>query len=323
MNVTIYVDLVFMTNLAIDGAVLLWTARLRKLQISRLRLLAAAAIGALYAAAMFWVSVPYLYSFAAKVLVSLLMVLISFGYGGPLQMLRTTGAFYTVNFATLGGVIGLSQLVRSSGIDWGGVRYSREGGLLLDWQMQLGLLLVAFLASGLLLRHTFAVKSKQARTSGLIWNVEVHVDGRVWAMKGLLDTGNRLYEPLTRIPVMIMEAAVWKDELPAGWATRLHTETADQLLAGLSQDEAERCSWSHRFRLVPYRTVNGTARMLLAVKPDRVVLSQDGYADLTVSRVLIGLDGGTLSAEGSYRAIVHADMAQTDELAASTPLQPA
>jgi len=319
---TVYVDLVFFTNLAVDGAVLLMTAKLRRFQPSKRRLFAAAAMGAVYAASMFWADVPYLYSFGAKVLVSVAMVLLSFGYGGPLQFFRNFGAFYTVNFATLGGVIGLSYLARSSGAVWGGMSYTPDGGIVLAWQIQLGMFVVTFLLSAWLFHGAAETRLKRGQVDALLWDVEIEVAGESWRVQGLLDTGNRLYDPLTRIPVLIVEASLLKERLPDGWCERLRNESADRLVAELDDRSAEAYPWSARLRLVPYRAVNGNSRLMLAVKPDAVSLSREGHPPLKVTRVLIGLDGGSLSSEGAYRAIVHADLVQAGA-AAPAPSQPA
>lgn len=320
---TVYVDLVFFTNLAVDGTVLLTTAKMRHLRPSRGRIFAAAFLGAAYAAMMFLAHIPYMYSFAAKVLISLLMVLLSFGYGGPLQLVRNFGAFYLVNFATLGGVIGLSFLLRSANSPWGGMTFTSDGGLLLEWQMQLGLFITTFMMSLWLFRSTSAARVKRQELEQLFWNIEITVGEGNWKVKALLDTGNRLYDPLTRTPVMILEASIWKEELPPGWCERLKGESPDQLISEMSAHLTEEYLWAHRLRLIPYRAINGKTSLMLAVKPDVVCLSREGHTPLQVSRVLIGLDGGTLSTEGNYHAIVHPDMAQSADNVSSAPSQPA
>ncbi|RKP55276.1 sigma-E processing peptidase SpoIIGA [Cohnella endophytica] len=318
----VYVDLVFFDNLAVDAAVLLATAKVRHLRPPRKRLFSAASLGALYAAAMFMADIPYLYSFWVKVLVSLLMVLLTFGYGDPKLYLRNFGTFYLVNFATLGGVIGISFLLRSFDSPWDVMKTASDGAIFLKWQMQLVIYVIAFLLSLWLYRSTSETRAKRQELEQLFWDIEIRVEDGCWPVKGLLDTGNRLYEPLTRIPVMILEASVWKEQLPSGWSERLKSVAPDVLLTEMDASSSEYESWSKRFRLIPYRTVNGGTRLMLAVKPDLVLLSREGHPPLQVSRVLIGLDGGTLSSEGTYRAIVHPDMAQAGN-APSAPSQPA
>jgi stage II sporulation protein GA (sporulation sigma-E factor processing peptidase) len=257
---------------------------------------------------MFWADIPYMYSFGTKLLVSVLMILIAFGYGGPRAFARLAGTFYTVNFATLGGVIGIGTLLSAAGSPWSGMSVTPQGGLVLDWRMQLGLFAAAFGLSIWLFRGTSAMKRKQADTEALLWEAEIRMDGDIRKVSALLDTGNRLYDPLTRMPVMVAEAALWKQLLPEGWADRLQEESADRLVSELDETDRERYRLLSRLRLIPYRGINGTSRMMLAFKPDEVILTREGNPPLTIKRLLIGLDGGTLSPEGLYRAILHPEM---------------
>lgn len=304
----VYVDLVFLTNLAVDGTVLLATAKTRRLRPPKWRLFTAATLGAAYAAAMFWASVPYMYSFGAKLLVSLLMVLIAFGYGGPRAFARLVGVFYTVNFVTLGGVIGIGTLLNAAGAPWSGMSVTPEGGLVLDWRMQLGLFATAFGISLWLFRGTSESKRKQTDIESLLWEAEIRIEEETWKVPALLDTGNRLIDPLTRMPVMIMEAALWRHLLPEGWIDRLQGESADRLVSELDETGRQHFPLFHRLRLVPYRGVNGTSKIMLAFKPDEVTLSREGDPPMTIQRLLIGLDGGSLSPDGLYRAILHPEM---------------
>lgn len=319
----VYVDLVFLTNLAVDGTVLLATAKARRLRPARLRVAGAAVLGAAYAAALFWADVPYLYSLGAKLFVSVLMVLLAYGYGSPLIFVRNFGVFYAVNFVTLGGVIGLSTLLRSAGSPWSGMTFTPQGGVVLDWRMQLGLFAATFALSLWLFIGASEGRKKQADTAALMWTAEIRIDGETWEVPALLDTGNRLYDPISRIPVMILEASVWRDKLPDGWCERLQGESADRLVTELGDSEGDGgFPWLGRLRFVPYRGVNGGTRMMLALKPDSVSLSREGHSAMLIQRLLVGLDGGSLSPDGAYRAILHPDMI-TSGAARPAPSQPA
>ncbi|MNO01806.1 Sporulation factor SpoIIGA [compost metagenome] len=47
---------------------------------------------------------------------------------------------------------------------------------------------------------------------------------------------------------------------------------------------------------------------MLALKPDEVTVVLEGR-EIRITRVLVGLDGGRLSSEGAYRAIIHPSLA--------------
>lgn len=322
---TVYVDLVFLSNLTIDAAILLTTAKVRHLRPRRRRVALSASVGAAYAAAMFVTSVPYLYSFGVKLMISALMVYVSFGYGGPLKYARTMGSFYLVNFATLGAVIGISSLVRWSGSPWQGIAFTDDGGMVLSFDMQAVMLIVTLAVAIWLYRSEAESREGRKRLEALMVDVYIRIGDREWQCKGLVDTGNRLYDPLTRIPVMIVEASLWREELPVGWADRLRTESADKLISELEEAEGGWASLRDRYRLVPYRAAGGNSKLMLAVKPDSVSISDPAKQEAACvhKRVLVGLDGGSLSSEGAYRAIVHADLTLASEAVTASSTQTA
>jgi stage II sporulation protein GA (sporulation sigma-E factor processing peptidase) len=110
---------------------------------------------------------------------------------------------------------------------------------------------------------------------------------------------------------MVMEASLWEGHLPASWKGRLTQSGADKLLL---EADGQSFAWQDRMRLVPYRGVNRGSSFMLALKPDlvRIKLDEETYQS---KRVLIGLDGGTLSGDGAYRAIIHPDLAQKEQMA--------
>ncbi|SFB35989.1 stage II sporulation protein GA (sporulation sigma-E factor processing peptidase) [Cohnella sp. OV330] len=309
-RLTVYVDLVFLSNLTIDASILMTTAKVRHLRPRRRRVALSASVGAAYAAAMFVTSVPYLYSFGAKLMISAFMVYLTFGYGGPLKFARTIGSFYLVNFATLGAVIGISSLVKWSGSPWRGIAFTDDGGMVLSFDVQAVMLVLTMGIAIWLYRSEAESRESRKRLEALVVDVNIRIGDREWTCRGLVDTGNRLYDPLTRIPVMILEASLWRDELPKGWADRLRSESADRLIGELEEAEGGLSSFRDRYRLVPYRAAGGNSKLMLAVKPDSVTISDAAgkEAPCVQRRVLVGLDGGSLSSEGAYRAIVHSDL---------------
>jgi stage II sporulation protein GA (sporulation sigma-E factor processing peptidase) len=122
-----------------------------------------------------------------------------------------------------------------------------------------------------------------------------------------VDTGNHLYDPLTRTPVMVVEASDWTEVLPESWLKKIRTSEVDRIVAAIGDEEFK---WQDRLRLVPYRGLNRGTQFLLALKPDRVAVRYNNQ-ELETARVLVGLDGGKLSADGAYRAIIHPQLIES------------
>ncbi|WP_438433424.1 sigma-E processing peptidase SpoIIGA [Gorillibacterium sp. sgz500922] len=293
----VYVDLLFLINLLIDGALLLVTAWTLKTVYRLWRIAAAAALGALYVVLLFFPNPSFLFSFGAKALVSLAMLAIAFGYGGLGRYLRHLGAFYLVNFAVAGGIFALSYLLMSSDGLMAGILFSRLGGMPFSSGL-LGVLLCCFLW---LFYRLFQSSRTRQQLSARLAEVRIELGGHAYSCAGLVDTGNQLYDPLTRTPVMIIEAAEWKDVIPETWIKQIRSSEADRIITAIGEGDYP---FQDRLRLVPYRGVNRGTQFLLALKPDLVTVRYEEQ-EWETSRVLVGLDGGRLSRDGSYRAILH------------------
>lgn len=300
----IYIDLIFFTNLLIDGALLLTTSWMRKLKPKLWRIALSAVIGALYCLMMFLPELSFMYTFLTKFLFSVAMLWIAFGFGSLQSYLRSLGAFYVVNFVAAGGILGIHYLLLSSSELWNGILFTQSGGL--SFQLKVG----SFFSFAVFFVVLFWFKTvqknrqRQEMLTSFTGEVVVVIDGFTAACTGLVDTGNQLTDPLSRMPVMVMEASLFAEKLPKGWAERLSEGRADNLILELGDDEA--FPWRDRLRLVPYRGVNKGkgSQFMLALKPDEVAVKLDGKTYRT-KRALIGLDGGHLSVEGAYRAIIH------------------
>ncbi|MCL6604131.1 MAG: sigma-E processing peptidase SpoIIGA [Paenibacillus sp.] len=304
----VYIDLIFAANLLIDGVLLWLTGWMLKLKVPWWRLLLSALLGALYVVMMFVPDLSFLYTFIIKFGLSVFMLWIAFGFVSLQSYLRTMGAFYMINFAAAGGILGIHYLLQSSGDIWNGIMFTAAGGY--AYRIKIGfwfvLAILPLVLIGFKMVHSSSVKREKLET--YIGEVEVEIGGVSVVCSGLLDTGNRLYDPLTRIPVMVMEASLWDGHLPASWKGRLTQDGADRLLL---ETDGQSFAWQDRMRLVPYRGVNRGASFMLALKPDLVTIKLGGDTFYS-KRVLIGLDGGTLSGDGAYRAIIHPDLTQAE-----------
>lgn len=297
----VYLDLVFLMNWLIDGALLLATGWTRKLRFRWWRVALAAAIGAAYTLLMLLPKLSFLFSFGVKLLLSAAMLLSAFGFGTKPAFLRNLAAFYLINFALAGGIFALHYLLMPAGEVFNGIWVTRSRGLFFQFRVGFSFLIAALALSLVYFLRVFQSSKQREAVARLIADVTIQVEGVRLTCKGLVDTGNQLYDPLTKTPVMIVEAKLWQDALPAEWINKIRTSDAEQIVAAIGSYDF---IWQDRLRVVPYRGVNRGTQFMLAIKPDLVsVLYQD--KKLESRKVLIGFDGGTLSSDGTYQAIIH------------------
>jgi len=300
-----------MKELLIDGALLLVTAWVRGIRAAWYRIVGAGAVGALYVALLFVPPLSFLYTFLFKIGISIVMLLIAFGYGGLRSFARTLAAFYAINFIVAGAVLGFYYLIMQQGSNalWKGLQFI-DGGV--RSEMKTGFIFVGSSACvGLYIARSVIVhRREKALIKAHIARMKVTIGEREFECEGLIDTGNQLYDPLTRTPVTIIEASLLEADLPSTWLKRIREAEVDKLIIGDSGDSADDdFVWQDRLRLVPYRGINRGTQFMLALKPDAVTV-QLGQDTIVTRKALIGLDGGQLSSDRAYRAVIHPSMAE-------------
>ncbi|TVY09589.1 sigma-E processing peptidase SpoIIGA [Paenibacillus cremeus] len=296
----VYIDIIFLFNLLVDGALLWTTAWSRRIKVRFWRLAAAAGIGASYAVLLFFPPLTFLYTMAIKFLLSLIMLLVAFGFSGMQHFIRNLGAFYVINFIAAGGVLAVTYFWQSSSELVSGILMSR------DVKVTAPLLVLSIPFSIWVYRQVVEGLKRKQEISAFMAQVVVHIDEFASSCTGLIDTGNQLYDPLTKTPVMVMEAGQWVEQIPEAWMQKIRRSEVDQLVSAIG---TEPFIWQDRLRLVPYRGVNRNTQFMLAIKPDRVVITTEGK-QVEASKVLIGLDGGRLSSDNAYQAIIHPSLLQ-------------
>lgn len=302
----VYLDVLLLRELLVDGVLLLTTGWVRGFKPKAWRVVLAALIGALYTMAMIFPSLSSLYHISIKLFVSIIMIYIAFGYYSLQSFLKDVVSFYIVSFVAAGGMMGLYfLLMRSSQEVWANVLFI--GGTVTT-KLHIGIFYgVASFAIILYLFSSFIRhKKKQELVKNHLAEVEVNIAGQIFLCTGLIDTGNQLYDPLTKSPVMIIEASKLQHVLPENFMKTLKQGEMNDALMLLTNEQMH-FQWQDRIRIIPFRGVNKGSQFLLALKPDSVRVNHSGQR-FESFKVLIGFDGGQLSGDGSYQAIIHPSM---------------
>ena len=296
-----------MINLLIDGSALLLTAWVRGIRATWWRVLLAASFGSLYAIMVIFPGLSFMFGIPIKLAVSVVMLLIVFGFGSIQHFARILFAFYAVNFIAGGAVLGLHYLLMSGSGEMRDVLMFVDGRANVNLKLGIVFLFSIVSVGFYIFRSIMTQRKERDLVRSHMAEVRVTIGDCEKRCVGLIDTGNQLYEPLTRTPVMVMEASLWQEDLPPAWIKRIRDSEVDKLLMTMHD---EQFVWQDRLRLVPYRGVNRGAQFMLAIKPDLVIVQRDGEIFET-RKVLVGLDAGKLVADGAYQAIIHPSLLQT------------
>lgn len=298
---TIYLDVIWLLNFFID-LILIWlTAYALKRQIRKRHFLLAALFASTVVFILFTSMAPIVYQPLGKLLFSAFIVLIAFGYKRFTYFMQNLFMFYFVTFVVGGGLFALHFFWQSPIEILDGIVLTKTTsfGSTFSW---------IFVITALPLIVYFTKRQfQQVETRKLdyerIVKVEVEIEGMTIQADGLVDSGNQLYDPLTKAPVMIMEKQLITKALP-----NLHLDRMLQLENVLNMTEEDSYHpFYNKLRIIPYRAVGRENEFLVAIKPNRVTI-YDGEKKFEVRKVLIGIEEMKLSNENDYEAIIHPKM---------------
>ncbi|NPV26585.1 MAG: sigma-E processing peptidase SpoIIGA [Firmicutes bacterium] len=300
----VYIDIVFVINLVMDYTILWATAKLGQLQAPKRRLFLGALIGACYSAVLLFPNFSYMYSLLVRLLLSLIIVGVTFA---PLKLTKLAQAliyFYLIAF-TMGGAI------------LGGIYFLSNNPHLYGTMNELMLSLVNIKYTWLLVGVAVAVVlaklgvgfiKKNLLKNYLRVPVTICLASHRLEVEALLDTGNQLKDPITQAPVLIAELRVLAPVMPRDIQEVFQHSTdpeVHKMIAKLAHS-----SWSSRLRVIPFTSIGKHHGMLLGLRPDEVIV-RTNERTVRTKNVVIGVYNKALCPKGSYQALLHPDLIES------------
>jgi stage II sporulation protein GA (sporulation sigma-E factor processing peptidase) len=131
--------------------------------------------------------------------------------------------------------------------------------------------------------------------------IQIDWEGRQLRINALLDTGNHLHDPMTKLPVIIIELNEIKDYLPKEVISL--TESCNMGEIAINEDWELPGKWVQRMRVLPYNSLGSKCGMLLGFRPDRIKVWQK-EKEIVIKDVIIALYNQPLSQEGVFHALI-------------------
>ena len=303
---TVYLDIVLLENLCMNYIILFATGYIMKLKMKQLRLVLSAMLGGIYAVIAYIEILPIYSSFAMKILLSVLMVHIAYNSKNIKNLLKQLVVFYLISFAFGGSAFALLYFVRPQDI------LIRNGVYVGTYPIKIALLggIVGFIITYI----AFKVVKTKLHKKDIIYNIEIHIKEKTLKLKAMLDTGNMLKDPISGMPVIVVE----KQELYSILPKKL-LDNIDKLIGGEAENLLEQVEEKEiftRFRMIPFSSVGKQNGIMLGFKSDQVVIEKEDGTQMK-NNVIIGIFNQNFGK--NYSALISMDLleerSESNELA--------
>jgi stage II sporulation protein GA (sporulation sigma-E factor processing peptidase) len=229
-----------------------------------------------------WILSPFIFLLA----IPLMMLCITFLPAKFLKFLHITGYFFCLSFLL-------------SGIQWGFDTLNERFvhmEISLFWRFCLQLCFILLLGE-----LGWGIVHRKIWEHLCFYPLEIDFEGHQLHLNALLDTGNRLYDPLTKLPVVVIEFNQIRGCLPKEVSRLAESFNKGEMAQNFDWNLPD--NWAQRVRVLPYNSLGNDQGIFLGFRPDRIKVRQKDK-EIVIQDVIIAIYSRTLSQEGTFQALI-------------------
>ncbi len=299
---TVYLDIVLLENLCMNYIILFATGYILKIKQSHIREIISAFLGAMYAILAYMQILEMYSTITMKIILSITMVYIAYKPKNLKKLMKQLIMFYLTSFIFGGCAFALLYFIRPQDI------LVKDGVYTGTYPIKIALLgaIVGFTLTVIAFR---IVKSKLSKKD-MFCKIKININNQNIETVAMLDTGNMLKDPITAMPVIVVEKEILYGIVPNKILNNLN-----QIIGGdVGQEfyEEENIEYMSKFRVIPFTSLGKENGMILGFKAEKVIIEIYENEEI-VKNVIIGIYDKKLSKKGTYSALLGLDILERSE----------
>ncbi|MED9923905.1 MAG: sigma-E processing peptidase SpoIIGA [Clostridia bacterium] len=291
-NMTIYIDIVLIENLIMNYIILFTTAVVLKIKVNHIRLILASLLGAGYSIIAYMGIIKVYSSIILKIILSVLIIYIAFNPQNIKKMCKDLLLFYLVSFVFGGAAFALIYIIKPQNI-------LMKNGLFLGTYTLKTVMLGAVVAFCIII-GAFAIIKNKISKKDMFCEIEILINQKKIKTKAMIDTGNMLKEPITNVPVIVVEHILLYSCMPKEILNNLK-EIMGGDFKNIPCDIQEK--YISKLKLIPFSSLGKQNGMLIGIRPEYVKVITDEQEKIN-KNVIIGIYEKSLTKKGEYQALI-------------------
>lgn len=287
---TIYIDIILLENLCMNYIILFATAYIMKLKINHIKIVVSSTIGAIYSIMLYMQILPIYSNLIAKIVLSIVMVYIAYMPQNIKKLIKQLILFYLISFAFGGCAFALLYFIKPENI------IMQNGVYIGTYPIKIALLggIVGFVITYVAFR---IIKNKTSKNN-IIYPLEIKINKKTISLNALLDTGNMLKDPITLMPVIVVEKEKLYSFLPTEILNNL-----ERIVGGDTKEIIEKnMEYMSKFRIIPYNSIGKQNGLMLGFKADNVKIIID-EEEKEINNAIIGIFNESFNSN-KYSALI-------------------
>lgn len=293
---TVYLDIIFLENFILNFIILYAVSLVIKEKAGCIKLMIASLIGASYVIIYYLINFQSKWNLIFKIILSVVMVYISFMPKSFKEFIKQITFFYLVSFVFGGASLGVIYMVNAGKI-------SIRNGIIVG-NYTLKTIFIGVILAFTIITVAFKLVKNRISKKDLFCNIKIIINQSKINVKAVIDTGNFLKEPITNIPVIVVEKDILRNFVP-----KEILENIENILGGDLKNIPENIQneYMSKLKVIPFSSLGKQNGMLLGIKADGVVVEIDNE-EKYVEKVILGIYTKKLSKKDEYNALLGIDV---------------
>ena len=171
--------------------------------------------------------------------------------------------------------------------------------------------LIGGFISFVIIQISFKIVKTKLNKKDMIYEIEVIINKKSTKVKALLDTGNLLKDPITGIPVVVIEHKSLYSVIPIQILNNISKVLGGDTIELIENNEFNKII--SRFRIIPFSSLGKQNGLLLGIRADYINIAVDEKIE-KVNNVIIGIYDKSFTKNGMYSAIFGLDIFEGGKL---------
>ncbi len=299
----VYLDVVLIENLCMNYIILFATAYILKLKRNHIRIIISALIGGIYSIIAYMQILKIYSNFFMKIILSVAMVYIAYNPKSIKQLIKQLVMFYLISFVFGGCSFALLYFIKPQDI------LMKNGVYIGTYPIKIALLggIVGFTISVI----AFKIVKRKLSQKDIYCKIIIYINEKNIEVNAMLDTGNMLKDPITRMPVIVVEKDILYGIIPDKILDNLEKIIGGDVENELYEDE--NVEYISKFRVIPFTSLGKQNGLLLGIKADKILIENDSNKE-KIKNVIIGIYDKKLSKKNRYNALIGLEILEGNEL---------